>query len=395
MKPVQLVLTVVFAVTALSLTVWLGKQQGEIPAISPAAATVGQTELTIPAQGPFGKAVATETTFDFGSLELGNSGSHVFVIKNEGQGPLRVRHGGTSCGQCTFGKVSPEDEDIPPGESAEVEVKWTIKVGAPKFHQSATVYTTDPNNKKLSFGIIGAVDQPLHMVPEGTWTTGDLSDKETTTLEGVLYSTLVDAIPIERAECASPLVKVTWEPMSKEELRKKTPSSSPMPSAQEKPALCGMKIKVQIDPATSVGPFRELVKLHTGVRDGLVLDIHLSGRRPGPIELKGPGVNIENNLVVLGEFPAETGKKSKIQMYVRNLDGELEATQLDPENGRVRVQVSSTGRTFGKSKVYDVEIEVPAGPPTKTDEKAAELVVLKLNHPTVSELKMYVDYNAR
>lgn len=391
MKPVQLVLTVAFAITALSLTVWLGKQRGQIPAIAtPPAPTEVETELPIPAQGPYGKAVVTETTHDFGSLEMGGKGSHIFVIKNEGKGPLRVKQGGTTCGQCTFGKVSREGEDIPPGETAEVEVQWNIKVPSSKFRQSATVFTTDPNNKKLAFNIIGAVDVPLRIVPEGTWTTGDLSEKEPTTIEGMLYSTLVDSIPIDRVECSSPLVKVTWEPISREDLAKKAPASS-----QEKPPISAVKIKVTIEPAASVGPFRETVKLYTGVREGLEMEFKLSGRRPGPIELKGPGVNPENNIIVLGEFPAEQGKKVKVQMYVRNLEGELKAEQLEPEKGRAQVRVSEASRNFGKSKVYDVEIEVPAGPPNTHREKNSELVLLKLNHPTVSEFKMYVDYNAR
>src|SRR5712691_7378175 len=39
---------------------------------------------------PQPKAVIEETSFDFGRMELGETQSHVFVIRNEGKAPLAV-----------------------------------------------------------------------------------------------------------------------------------------------------------------------------------------------------------------------------------------------------------------------------------------------------------------
>ncbi len=382
MKPVHLVLTLAFAIAALSCTVWLGQYQGKIDIAPPAKATssAATNALVMPTEGPYGKAVATETEFDFGVVEKGATGSHVFLIKNEGQGPLRVMQGGTSCGQCTFGAVSPENEDIPPGGTAEVQINWKISQNS-KFRQTADVHTTDPDNKKLQFAIMGLIDTPLHLVPEGTWNVGDLSTSDPTTNEGLLFSTVLDEIPIDRVECSSPLVNVTWEPAAASVL-------------EEKKGTVGLKIKVVIAPSTTIGPVRETVKLHTSVRGGTVIEFFLSGKRPGPIEIKGPGFNTENNVAKLGEFSASIGAKARLKMYVRNLEGELEAVQIAPENQRAKVRVAATGQTFGKSTIYDVEVEVPPGPPIIHRDKNAERVVLKLNHPVITELKMYVDYHA-
>jgi len=386
MKPVYLVLSITLVLFALSVTAWIGRYR--ISAANPhPKPAVDTSELPIPEKGPFGKAVATEKSFNFGVMEKGDKGSHTFVIKNEGPGPLRVKKGSTSCGQCTFGAVS-RDDDIPVGESVEVTVNWELKSDVPKFRQTADVYTTDPEHKKLIFAIEGIVDRPLRLVPEGAWAMGDLNEYEPTTAQGSLFSTLVDDIQIEKVECDNPLVKVTWERTSTEELALKKGAQ------QEKPKVA-LTVKVTVEPGSSVGPLRETIKLHTNVRGGTTVEISLTGKRPGPIEVKGRNFNTENNVIKLGEFPATEGKKAKLQMYVRNLEGELEAQQIETDDARVKVQVASTGRVFGKSKVYDIDVEVLPGVSVLRRDKAAEPVVLKLNHPAANEYKMYVDYFAR
>ena len=384
MKPVNLVLTITFAITALVVTVWLGRYQGQIPVANPPAGTTAAEPdgLPIPAAGSYGKAVAAETAFDFGVLERGDKGSHSFVIKNEGPGPLRVKHGKTSCGQCTFGKVVPENEDIPPGGTAEVQINWKIDSPVTNFRQTADVHTTDPDNKKLVFSITGHVDSPFHLVPEGAWAMGDLSETDPTTVEGLLYSSVEKEIVIEHAECPNPLVKVTWEPASAAML-------------EVKHGKAGLLIKVAVAPGTSIGPLREAVKLHTSIRGGTVVEFSLSGHRPGPIEIKGRNFNPENNVIKLGDFAATVGAKAKLTMYVRNSEGDFAAQQVEAENGRAKVRVASNGKTFGKSQLFEVEVEIPPGPSANRRDKKAEPVVLKLNHPTITEFKLYVDYLAQ
>jgi len=382
MKPAQLVLILTVVIVALTMTVWFGRDQGRIDIVDtkPKTPEVATPELPIPETGPFGKAVAEELTYNFGSVEKGDQGSHVFVIKNEGEGPLRVKTGTTSCGQCTFAKTG--EDEIPPGKSAEVTINWTIKIPNGKFRQTAEVFTTDPSNKKLILAIEGYVDSPMHLVPEGTWNLGDMSETEPTVAEGLLYSTQYDEIPMNRFESSNPTIQVTWEPAAEAILT-------------EKMAKAGYKIKVVIPPGTALGPVRENVKLFTGVRKETVIEFDLAGKRPGSVEIKGRGWNSENNLVLLGDVVASAGAKSKLMMYVRNFDGDLEVQQVDAEKSRVKVHVGSSGKTFGKSKVYEVEVEVPPGPAERRRGKDAVPIVLKLNHPSVTEFKLFADFHAK
>ncbi len=382
MKPAQLVLILTVVTVALTMTVWFGRDQGRIDIVDtkPKTPEVATSELPIPETGPFGKAVADELTYNFGSVEKGDQGSHVFVIKNEGEGPLRVKTGTTSCGQCTFAKTG--EDEIPPGKSAEVTINWTIKIPNGKFRQTAEVFTTDPSNKKLILAIEGYVDSPMHLVPEGTWNLGDMSETEPTVAEGLLYSTQFDEIPMTRFESSNPTLQVTWEPAAEDVLK-------------EKMAKAGYKIKVVIPPGTTLGPVRENVKLFTGARKETVVEFDLAGKRPGSVEIKGRGWNSENNLVLLGDVVASAGAKSKLMMYVRNFDGDLVVQQVDAEKARVKVNVGSSGKTFGKSKVYEVEVEVPPGPAERRRGKDAVPIVLKLNHPTVTEFKLFADFHAK
>ncbi|MCG8583169.1 MAG: DUF1573 domain-containing protein, partial [Pirellulales bacterium] len=54
-----------------------------------------------PADGPQPKAVAVEPSFDFGSMMGGDKGRHEFVIRNDGEYPLQLAKGKTSC-KCTI-----------------------------------------------------------------------------------------------------------------------------------------------------------------------------------------------------------------------------------------------------------------------------------------------------
>src|SRR5579859_1602904 len=51
--------------------------------------------------GPQPKAVIDQTEFDFGRMEVGEERQHEFTISNEGQAPLVLKKGKTTC-QCTI-----------------------------------------------------------------------------------------------------------------------------------------------------------------------------------------------------------------------------------------------------------------------------------------------------
>ncbi|GAA4429501.1 DUF1573 domain-containing protein [Bremerella cremea] len=108
---------------------------------------------SIPKKYP--KAVTEETEFDFGVLPRFTQSSHTFLVKNEGDAPLKLEQGPSSC-SCTL--LGLESDEIAPGEQAEIKLEWTLKFKEGGFRQSATVYTNDPQRKEIEFVVFGLTE---------------------------------------------------------------------------------------------------------------------------------------------------------------------------------------------------------------------------------------------
>lgn len=76
-----------------------------------------------------------KTTHDFGTIEQNGNGTYAFVYTNEGKEPLQITNAKGSCG-CTVPKWS--RDPLPPGETAEIEVKYDTKRVGP-FNKSVTI----------------------------------------------------------------------------------------------------------------------------------------------------------------------------------------------------------------------------------------------------------------
>src|SRR5262245_45002377 len=68
--------------------------------------------------GPYPKTVVDRTEFDFGRMEVGDAQSHEFTIRNEGEAPLILKKGPTTC-LCTISDIP--NNRVDPGKSATVK----------------------------------------------------------------------------------------------------------------------------------------------------------------------------------------------------------------------------------------------------------------------------------
>ncbi|MBP3517795.1 MAG: DUF1573 domain-containing protein [Parabacteroides sp.] len=127
---------------------------------------------------------ADELIYNFGTIsESDGLASHVFTIKNTGNGPLVITRITASCG-CT----QPEwtKEPIAPGKTGDVKVTYNPKGRPGPFYKTISIYS---NGKKGSFslGIKGNVTpkevQPILVYP---YNIGDLKMQT----KSVLYSTV-------------------------------------------------------------------------------------------------------------------------------------------------------------------------------------------------------------
>ncbi len=404
MKPFSIVLSLILGLAALSLVVWVGRFGASLPIASkvdPAVAAQKQIpsvdDLPMPESGPFGKAELSELEFNFGVRNVGDADKHVFTLKNIGEGVLKFKMGKPTC-QCTIGEITSQNGEpltkdgeavkegsIAAGESINILVKWVMKAQNDKFRQVVPVFTTDPDQRKIELAIMGAIDQPLHLVPEGYWDFGDMSATEPSVAQGYVSSKVLESFTITEVPRENSKVKVTWEP------------ADPLLLAKYD-AKSGYLVKVEGSPDVPIGKFREAIQLKCQSGDNeMNVEFTVGGRRSGPVEVRGvvgATFNVESNRLFFGEFPASTGKKAKVNFIVKDLDDELVLQSIEPADARVKLTFPQTGKPFGKSKSYQVEVEIPPGAPAKHRSEDAEILNLKFNHPGAPEFKLAVDYHA-
>lgn len=100
------------------------------------------------------KLIVPEFEFDFGKMGPSQTGSHDFVVRNEGNGELELRKGGMSC-SCIGVELHPEK--IGPGEEGIVRVEWETKVQVEGYRQRATIRTNDPERPAFDLDVFGNV----------------------------------------------------------------------------------------------------------------------------------------------------------------------------------------------------------------------------------------------
>lgn len=388
MKPFVIILAFVLGVGCLAAAAWLGNQSAPKKDLAditsthqlPTGAPKSEYDPKIAPNGPHPKAVTEETEFNFGTMQHGSKGSHVFVIRNEGEAPLQLvaRKEDRTC-QCT-GATLASDDPVPPGGQIDVKVEWEIKAEVANFRHSAKLRTNDPERKVIELVVQGTVEKSFQFSPEGTqWDFGDVAADTAKSATKAIYSRAAD-FEIQEAVCSNARVKCTWEPLDAAVL-------------EEFKAKCGYLLHVDVDLKDFTGLLNEELNIKTTAKDGAVAVLHVKARRAGPLELIARNWDQENNRLFLGEFPASEGKKAEINVYLRVAE-DVNLLSAESEHQAVKVSWEKDGRFQGNSKAkrYRLKIEVPPGDSVQRRRNQAEKVDLKFDHPEIGTLQIRVDY---
>jgi len=105
--------------------------------------TVTATLLDVPASAtPESPRIHFDLTeFDFGTKERGDTVNVVFPVRNQGNSTLRLKK---IFGNCDCIEVQPNAQDIPPGESAGIDVRFITNERLGNQEKTITVFTDDP-----------------------------------------------------------------------------------------------------------------------------------------------------------------------------------------------------------------------------------------------------------
>jgi len=111
------------------------------------------------------KLLVSEEEWDFGKVTQGEKPTHIFMVKNEGEGDLVIT-GVKGCCACI--EVSISSNLIKPGESAELKVSYDTTDYVGKDEKHVFIYSNDPQvpDKRISLYVETEVFQiPLPQIP--------------------------------------------------------------------------------------------------------------------------------------------------------------------------------------------------------------------------------------
>lgn len=330
------------------------------------------------------KVVVEEAEYKFGSMQRGATRQHEFVVRNQGDAPLRLTAGSTSC-KCTQFVVEPKP--VPPGEEITVTLEWIARSAPGEFRQTANLNTNDPSRPMVALSVAGEVVEPSGLEPN-SFVFGDIRSGGSASTWVLFYSNDVEDLQIEAevpsGESVSERFEVKVDPIDKQDL----------PNAN---AVAGYKVTLMAKPGLPVGQVMEWVTLKTNQPDSEELEIPVFGRVVGDITLHGSGWSEEAGVLHLGMVPAEEGMKRRLILSSKGQhasDTKYELLSVDPPE--LKVELGETRRKNDDVYHTIITIEVPAGTRPmihlNTHQGDDGLVRLKTTHPTSSELNLRVRF---
>jgi hypothetical protein len=379
-----LLVALFFTLAAVVCVVWLA-QPAESRPMQKTVVEPNKEERPRPSPtGPHPKAVCDDPLYEFGMALTGKKASHTFVIRNEGEAPLLLSKGATSC-KCTLSEMA--DGSIPPGGSAKVTLTWTPEQPNSIFSQSADIYTNDPKNEVMNLRVQGEIDDLVRVEPQDVWMAGEVSGHEPRVLSGMVRSAFLEEFHIHELISTSEWMQAEATPLNPATLASSGTKS-------------GYEVKLTLSPDGPLGSFNEELTMRTDIRGGTDLKVRVLGHRQGPIQvvpLAQTRWYSEQSLIGLGRFAARDGAVGKLAMFVDlppDHDLQIEVVECSPEFLKVSLERDTNFQSESRAR-YGLQIEIPPGlpPTTRTGDNAATFT-LKTNHPSAPLVTLKVGFVA-
>jgi len=385
MKPVQTLIALVSVGVALSAVSWLSRS-GSSASVSSADSAVqsptkkAENPLKISKTGPYPKAVLENGMHEFGSIELGQTGRHIFVIRNEGDAPLELTKGLVQC-KCTVPEI-PKDTiiSVAPGDVFELPMTWKPEEPIEEFHQMAQIWTNDPDNQELELHVKGAVERLFYLLPRGEWQVNRADGDEAFQFGGVLMSPLMDEFQIVDYRSSTDALTVEFVPFSEEDLKVDN-------------MKCGYRIRGSITGAAPVGKFRETLTLVTDMAEGREITISLAGIFPGPFSILGKDWLGSLMQLKLGDIKASEGRTSQLVMFVTREEEpiELEVKEANPPFLQLEIERDETFNVPSREKFLLTFTVPPGSPQGSWHGDDAATIIVGTNRKNAPELELGVE----
>jgi hypothetical protein len=337
-------------------------------------------------KGP-AKVVVDAEEYKFGLLDSGHEGTHDFVLTNRGTGPLVLESGATSC-KCTVSLL--EHEEIPPGESTKVTLKWKPKDVIGPYSQVAIIFTNDLDRPKVALTVSGEIVAAVQAEPpEVVFSDMPLGRKVEADVR--LWCNLSGS-PLEVLDTKladqdlAKFFQVDFRKLSREEVGKR------------KGAKSGVLLHVTAKPGLPQGPFEQTILLRVNQEASPAVAIPIKGKVASEITVAGPGWNPDRGWLTLGTVSRRTGDERRLLLIVRGpaaKDIKFKLGKAVPEFLEVRFGETTLGGGGAVSHT-PMFIRVPKGcrPVGYLGPAKEQLgrVVLETNHPQVPQLPILIRF---
>jgi hypothetical protein len=342
--------------------------------------TYQQNPFDLAKPGPYPKAVLVQERFEFGEMPLGSTKSHPFVIKNEGDAPLKLEKGPLQC-KCTMPAL--KDKEIPPGGQAEVILEWKPLAVQAGFEKEATIWTNDPANPRLGLQIFGDVVSDDFWEPTDNFNLEPLEQGKDKTLTGFIGSRTRDDLKIEKIDQVNNSMKVEYEPADEALLK-------------EKNAKVGYVVKITVPPSDEIALIRETVTVTVNSATNTHIIWQVVGSRVGPINIIGNGWYADKQLIQLGHFSAAKGAEKTFSLILRTPGEQPMAITDVKAQGPLEISLVKDEKWAVKTNErYFLTVKFsPGGAIGVRNTDNPVPVTVSTNHPKIATMNFNVSYDA-
>ena len=330
--------------------------------IFPARASQGGPQPELEVEGAL--------THEFGSMSTQKVGTHKWLVKNKGEGDLEIFLAGSNC-MCTVARLKEQGtkQVIKPGGSTEIEVEWKTKNQVGEFAKNVTIGTNDPVRPEFRLNVHGKVHNPIVVLPEPESETiriGDISNERPNVVPLAVFAPDMPKMKITSVLTSKPnLILARAIPLTAKDL-------------EQLKIKGGYKVEIEFKAGMPQGDIREELIIETDHPDKPKLQYGLLGSAVGAINV------IPYRLQIVAVHGKE-GATGLVTLLVREGRATKFTVERKPEKIEVQIVPNETPTLKGR---YRLTVTVPPGtPPGLIDDE----IVLKTDHPKVSEVKVPVN----
>ncbi len=325
------------------------------------------------------RVVLEQCERDLGVLDPADKCRHTFMVRNEGDAPLKIVKAGASC-KCTV-SVLPS-RDIPPGMGGPIEIESRTEGIEGPFYHAAAFRTNDPRTPRFELAIHGRICRYVATSPPSIYATG-LKRGEPVELSALIYSEAWDDFSLTNS--LSTIEGLSWElrPASPERLENRHARSG---------YLVVFRLPANRTETSFSGRF-EADAQPIGEKDDKLLEktrkvrVALAGKAAAIRTVYGPQID-RNGVVYIGILgPGESGR-AILLLKVRGDHRRIRILDARKSPDFLKAEVFAESEELAEKGLYKIVVEVSADAPPGSHMAPEQMGTLRIvtDHPEMPEI---------